>query len=270
MIIRRLVVVCALLLAGLGLVSAPSANAAECEGPATGKRGKVPLCDLNPGDARKFTLTTAKVKPGGKLKFTASGFVRDEGGGQTLTFKLNDIDIIGSGVEADADGNASGSITVPDIEVFKKYQREYGSERWWVRVLVGSGRSDGAPDLPAASIHDEFRLTTPLGPTRGGKPSRAVGGSVNAKGTHLALTLKPGTAKKTKLQVESLSPVPIGSRPRMITVAKGQVKPKKKATLKLTNDGKRYFRRYDALYVAAVSKAHGSKAATKIFKIKKK
>ncbi len=223
MIIRRLLAVFALLFASLGvLVAAPSAYAADCEGPATGKRGKEPLCDLVVG-ARKFELiltdatscdtaapsptatvtetetvtatptVTATVtetvtaipspnatdtssepavpaggepdepcvKPGGTVQFNASGFVRDAGGGQTLTFKLNDIDIIGS-QEADASGNASGTIKLPAAKVFKKYETEYGSYKWWVRVLVGSGRPDGATDLPAASYHDGFKLVADL------------------------------------------------------------------------------------------------------------
>ncbi len=164
MIIRRLLAVCALLVASLGLVITPNAYAADCEGPATGERGKKPLCELEVGD-RKFTITTGEVAPGGTLSFTASGFTRDEGGGQTLTFKLNDIDIVGSGVEADAQGNASGSITLPDAAVFEKYKSEYGSDRWWIRVLVGSGRADGASDLPAASYYADFKLSDGTGGT---------------------------------------------------------------------------------------------------------
>ncbi len=268
MIVRPVLAVLALLVASVGLVSAPS-YAADCEGPATGKRGKEPLCDLVVGD-REFKLTKGKAKPGGTLKFKASGFVRDEGGGQTLTFKLNDIDIIGPSIEADADGNAKGTIKLPKAEVFNKYKAEYGSYKWWVRVLVGSGRPDGQPDLPAASLHDRFRLVG-LKPTPiYGSPARAVGGSVDAKATHLTLSLKRGTASKTKLVVESLSPVPIGRKSRMITVASGATKPKKKVTLKLSKDGKRYFRRHEALYVAAVSKTPKSKAVTRVFKIEKK
>lgn len=268
MIVRPVLAAFVLLLGSLGLVSAPS-YAADCEGPATGERGKEPLCDLVVGD-RKFKITKGKVKPGGTVKFKASGFVRDAGGGQTLTFKLNDIDIIGSGIEADAEGNASGKIKLPKSDVFNKYKAEYGSYKWWVRVLVGSGRADGEPDLPAASLHDRFKLVG-LKPTPTyGSPTRAVGGSVDAKATHLTLALKPGAASKTKLVVESLSPVPIGRKSRMITVAQGATKPKKKVTLKLTKDGKRYFKRYDALYVAAVSTTPKSKAVTRIFKIEKK
>lgn len=197
MIIRRLLAVCALLFASLGLVASPSAHAADCEGPATGVRGKKPLCDLNPGDARKFTLTTAEAAPGGTVNFTASGFVRDEGGGQTLTFKFNDIDIIGSGVEADADGNASGSITLPDAAVFKKYQSEYGSDRWWIRVLVGSGRSDGAPDLPAASLHAEFTVT---GLDGGSQTTPSSTSTPTTSTTPSSTTPSSGTLPKTGIE----------------------------------------------------------------------
>lgn len=156
MIIRRFAAVCVLLMASLGLIASPSAYAA-CTGPVDCERGKDPIPDTPNG--RTFVLKTTSAAPGGTIEWTGTGFVRDAGGGQTLTFKLNDVDIIGSGVEADAEGNASGSVTLPDAAVFKKYQSDFGSEIWWVRVLVGSGRSDGEPDLPAASIHAKFELT---------------------------------------------------------------------------------------------------------------
>lgn len=263
MIVRPVLAVLALLLGSLGLVSAP-AHAADCQPATSPDRGKIPVCDTPNG--RTFMLTASKAAPGTKIGFTGTGFVRDQGGGQTLTFKLNDIDLIGSPVVANDDGTVTGSIRLPGVKVFKSYQRKYGSERWWVRVLVGVGRPDGEPDMPAATIHDGFKVSG----LPSGQATRAVAGSVNPKATHLTLALEPGAASKTKLVVESLSPVPIGRKSRMITVATGSTKPKKKATFKLTKDGQRYFKRYDALYVAAVSKAPKSKAVTRIFKIEKK
>jgi LPXTG-motif cell wall-anchored protein len=139
----------------------PAAHAAECSSdPVTAVRGKDPLCDTPNG--RTFTLLVDEAAPGDSVRFSGSGFVRDAGGGQTLSLKLNDVDIIGARIEADADGNVSGSVTLPDIETFRNYQEQYGSERWWVRVLVGSGRADGQDDAPAASLSDEFTLTVDL------------------------------------------------------------------------------------------------------------
>ncbi len=142
---------------------APLAHSAEgdCSSdPVTAVRGAEPLCDTPNG--RTFTLLVNEAAPGDEIKFSGSGFVRTAGGGQTLSLKLNDVDVIGARIEADADGNVSGSVTLPDIETFRNYQEQYGAKRWWVRVLVGSGRADGQDDAPAASLSDEFTLTVDL------------------------------------------------------------------------------------------------------------
>lgn len=156
MIIRRFLAVCTLLVASLGLVITPNAYAA-CTGPVDCERGKDPIPDTANG--RTFKLTTTSAAPGGTIQWTGTGFVRDAGGGQTLTFKLNDVNIIGSGEVANDDGTASGTITLPDAAVFEKYKADFGSEVWWIRVLVGAGRSDGDPDGPNSSLHAEFTLT---------------------------------------------------------------------------------------------------------------
>lgn len=265
MIIRRLLVACALLVSGLGLVAASGASAVapECEGPGGGNRGKVPACDVIPGD-RTFEVTSLEARPGGTIDFTASGFVRDAGGGQTLRFKLNDIDFVGPQLEADVDGNVSGSLTLPDAATFERYRAEYGSNRWWIRVLAGGFREDSASDAPNSSLHDEFTLVDAPALTS------AVGGSVNAAGTHLRLALEPGTATVTKVRVKSVRAVRIGRTPRVITIARGTVEPRESARLELTKAGKRYYKTRTTLKVVAVSSAPGADAVTKTFKVKKK
>lgn len=113
MIIRRLLAVFVLLFASLGLISAPAAHAQdeeECQPQTAPERGKIPICDTPNG--RTFELLDAEGEPaetigaetGGTIRFRASGYVRDDvTGGQSLTFKLNDIDIIGS-EDLDASG----------------------------------------------------------------------------------------------------------------------------------------------------------------------
>lgn len=168
-----------LLSAGPALALAPAAQSAApgscASDPVTAQRGAEPLCDTPNG--RTFALDVAEASPGSTVDFHGTGFVRDAGGGQTLTLKLNDIDIIGSRIEAAADGTVDAQVTLPSQEVFDAYAEQYGTKRWWVRVLVGSGRADGADDAPSASLSSEFTLpadATPGGGTEDGAEDDAA------------------------------------------------------------------------------------------------
>lgn len=160
MIIRRLLAVFVLLFASLGLVTTPSAYAADC----VPGRGVDPLPALQPG-GQSFELLDAEAEAGGTIRFKASGFKRDQEplGGQTLNFKLNDIDpaFPPGGIKADDAGNVEGTLTLPTTDAFRALA-ECGAKKWWVRVLVGAGAEN---DSPAGSHFVYFDLTTDLGST---------------------------------------------------------------------------------------------------------
>lgn len=258
MIVRRLFAVFVLLAASLGLVAVP-AYAEDCQ-PASSPeaRGKIPVCDTPNG--RTFELSVSRAAAGGTIDFEGTGFVSDLGGGQTLTFKFNDIGYIGTPVRANDDGTVTGTLQLPDAGTFERYRSEYGSERWWIRVLVGGAVPN---DGPNSSLHDGFDLIVP--PT-------VTGGSVNAQGTKLALQLKPGSGEKTKLVVKSKGKVALkkGGKKKVITAASGSAVATDEVTLPLTKAGKKYFKTNGALTVVVTSKVRGAGTAATTFKIKKR
>ncbi len=258
MIVRRLFAVLVLLAASLGLVVVP-AYAEDCQ-PASSPeaRGKIPVCDTPNG--RTFELSVSSAAAGGTVDFEGTGFVRELGGGQTLMFKLNDQGFIGPKIVANDDGTVSGTLQLPGAGTFEQYRRDYGSERWWIRVLVGGAVED---DGPNSSLHDGFDLIVP--PT-------VTGGSVNAQGTKLALRLKPGSGEKTKVVVKSKGKVALknGGKKKVITVASGKAVATEEVALPLTKAGKKYFKTNGALTVVVTSKVRGAGTAVTAFKVRKR
>ncbi|MFT3855485.1 MAG: hypothetical protein QM733_22560 [Ilumatobacteraceae bacterium] len=119
---------------------------------ASGNRGNDPLPEVPAG--RSITLTNASVAPGGQVSFTGTGFVNDCATGQTVTVKLNDIDILGTATARD-DGTVTGSVTIPSAAA------SLGYSKYWLRFLVGSGATTcNGGDAPPASLFRTFELTT--------------------------------------------------------------------------------------------------------------
>lgn len=195
MIIRRFVAVSVLLMASLGLVGTPSAQAACTD------RGVNPLPELKAGE-RSFELLDTEAEAGGSIRFKVGGFVRDAGGGQTLNFKLNDVDptLAASQSKADDLGNLEGTVTLPSAEEFRGLAK-CGAKKWWVRVLVGAGAEN---DMPAASYYREFTLTTDLGdttPDPSSSPSAVPSTSTTTTPTTTSTTpTSSGTLPKTGIE----------------------------------------------------------------------
>ncbi|MFV0309868.1 MAG: hypothetical protein ACK5OX_19230 [Desertimonas sp.] len=140
----------AVVLAAVVLFAAAPAAAQD------GDRGADPLPEVGT-DRISISLSNTSVEPGGQVSFTGSGFINDCGAGQTVTVKLNDIDILGTAT-ARADGSLSGSVTIPPAV------QSLGYPRYWLRFLVGTGANacNGA-DQPIGSLFREFTLTVPAG-----------------------------------------------------------------------------------------------------------
>ena len=107
--------------------------------------GRAPVTDSPNG--RAVTLIDPAAEPGGTIRFTGTGYVNANGTGQTVTVKLNDVDILGT-FEASADGAISGSVPIPA-------SLSPGSA-YWLRFLAGAGKPD---DMPATSLHVDISVT---------------------------------------------------------------------------------------------------------------
>jgi hypothetical protein len=161
---RPAVVVLALVAA----VVAVLASVAPAGAQPNGGGGATPVPD-NP-NGRSVTLSPTSVAPGGTVSFTGTGYVNDGGTGQTVTVKLNDVDILGT-FEAAASGALSGSVTIPA-------SLEPGE--YWLRFLAGAGKPN---DMPISSVHATFTLTASTGGGGGGGDGGGGGGGAAAGGS---------------------------------------------------------------------------------------
>lgn len=136
---------------------------------ASGDRGNEPLPEVPNG--RSITLTNASTAAGGQVSFTGTGFVNSCGTGQTVTVKLNDIDILGTATAHD-DGTVTGSVTIPSAAA------SLGYSKYWLRFLVGTGSTTcNGGDAPIASLFRAFELTA------SGSGASATTTTVRAAGT---------------------------------------------------------------------------------------
>jgi hypothetical protein len=161
---RPAVVVLALVAA----VVAVLASVAPAGAQPSGGGGATPVPD-NP-NGRSVTLSPTSVAPGGTVSFSGTGYVNDGGTGQTVTVKLNDVDILGT-FEADNSGGLSGSVAIPA-------SLEPGE--YWLRFLSGAGKPN---DMPISSIHATFTLTASTGGGGDGGSGGGGGGGAAAGGS---------------------------------------------------------------------------------------
>lgn len=117
-------------------------------------------------------LAATTVSAGDPLAFGGTGFVRTAGGGQIVTVKLDDDEIIGT-FTADASGAVSGQVPAPST-----------TGPHWLRFLAGSGGASGTSgEPPARSLIGDFSVAAPVAAVT---PSAAPGATALQPG---ALTL---------------------------------------------------------------------------------
>jgi len=160
-------------------------------------------------NGRTITLVDTSAEVGGTIRFTGTGYLATDGhgGGQLVTVKINDGDILGQAL-ADASGNLEGSVTVPSFVT--------PGGTYWLRFLAGAGQAD---DMPPSSIFAYFTVagdvatttttTVPAGSDTTTTTTVAAGGSsdttttttVGSGGSATTTTVVPGGSSATTTTV---------------------------------------------------------------------
>jgi hypothetical protein len=230
-------------------------------------------------------VTTARVTPGGALAFTLSGFVKGDGsGGQKVAVKVDSGDTLAC-VQAGADGNGSGTITVPAATTPGAHTLRLLAGTACVQggtVSEAPGRSVGVAmtveALPPASGGDVPAPTpgppaaTPP-PSGGQAPAPAVKPVVTAKvrkvslkSGKLVLTLSGGSAGRVAVTVTTAGKVRLSSasKAKVVTLARATVTKAGTVKLTLTRDGKTLLQRKGKVKVKVriAPTAEGGRAVT--------
>lgn len=160
------------------------------------------------------TLAAGAVDAGGSLGFAVTGFVRDAGGGQRVSVRLDGATELAC-VQTDGLGSGSGTVTVPAGTA-------PGTHTLW----FGTGSGCAADEAPARAVEAAFAVNAPPAATptptaTPARPARISSSSLKVKRRAVSLSLTPGSARATvTITIRTSSKVRLSKQRKRVTLAR--------------------------------------------------